>query len=92
MPDEGRDHLKRAVFSPEQGLPYFAVEDALSDRADVADLPRGQVFRIEYGRDGVVQGLVPDRRRRPARPARSVQAARDRALGGPLRSVPAGSE
>ena len=55
VPDEGRDHLKRAVFAPEQGLPYFAVEDAMSGRADVADLPRGQVFRVEYGRDGVVR-------------------------------------
>jgi len=55
VPDEGRDHLKRAVFSAEQELPYFAVEDAMSDRSDVADLPRGQVFRIEYGRDGVVR-------------------------------------
>ena len=53
--DEGRDHLKRAVFGAEQELPYFAVEDAMSDRADVADLPHGQVFRIEYGRDGAVR-------------------------------------
>jgi len=55
VPDEGRDHLKRAVFSSEQELPYFAVEDAMSGRADVSDLPRGQVFRVEYGRDGVVR-------------------------------------
>jgi hypothetical protein len=53
--DEGRDHLKRAVFAPEQGLPYFAVEDAMSGHADVSDLARGQVFRVEYGRDGVVR-------------------------------------
>jgi hypothetical protein len=53
--DEGHDHLERAVFGAEQGLPYFAVEDALSDRADISDLPPGQVFRVEYGRDGVVR-------------------------------------
>lgn len=53
--DAGRDHLKRAIFSQDQGLPYLAIEDALSDRADISDLPRGQVFRIEYGRDGVVR-------------------------------------
>jgi hypothetical protein len=53
--EEGRDHLKRAIFNAEQGLPYVAIEDGLADRADIADLPRGQVFRIEYGRDGVVR-------------------------------------
>ena len=53
--DEGRDHLKRALFAPDHELPYFAVEDALSDRADVSELSRGQIFRVEYGRDGVVR-------------------------------------
>ena len=53
--DAGREYLKRATFLQDQGLPYVAVEDALSDHTDISDLPAGQVFRIEYGRDGVVR-------------------------------------
>jgi hypothetical protein len=91
VPDSDRDYLKRAVFAPEQGLPYFAVEDALSERTDIADLPRGQVFRIEYGRDGVVRVsyLTGDDDRRGRRdPFKLREAARwadlyERFLPGP---------
>lgn len=53
--EPGREHLTRARFTREQGTPFLAVEDALGARTDIADLPPGQVFRIEYGWDGVVR-------------------------------------
>lgn len=53
--DPGRSHLNRAVFVREEIAPFLAVEDGLGTRADISELPAGQVFRIEYGRDGVVK-------------------------------------
>jgi hypothetical protein len=50
-----RRHLTRAVFIRQEVAPFLAVEDALGNRSDIADLPAGQVFRIEYGRDGVIR-------------------------------------
>jgi hypothetical protein len=48
-------NLTRAVFIRPETAPFLAVDDALGDRPDISDLPDGQVFRIEYGRDGVVK-------------------------------------
>lgn len=53
--EPGRSHLTRAVFPEEGETPFLAVEDALATKTDVSELPPGQVFRIEYGRDGVVR-------------------------------------
>ena len=53
--DPGRNHLTRAVFPHGDESPFLAVEDALATRTDIAELPAGEVFRIEYGRDGVVR-------------------------------------
>jgi hypothetical protein len=50
-----RRHLTRAVFIRQEAAPFLAVEDALGSRPDISDLPDGQVFRIEFGRDGVVK-------------------------------------
>src|SRR5262249_49931564 len=50
-----RRTLTRAVFTREEVAPFLAVEDSLGNRPDISDLPAGQVFRIEYGRDGVVK-------------------------------------
>ncbi|MGE3913336.1 MAG: hypothetical protein AB7K36_28555 [Chloroflexota bacterium] len=55
VPNIGRHHLTRAVFVREDVAPFLAVEDALGTQPDISGLPLGQVFRIEYGRDGVVQ-------------------------------------
>lgn len=55
VPYPGRNHLMRATFTRDSGVPYLAVEDALGDHADVAELPAGQVFRIEYNWDGTVR-------------------------------------
>ncbi len=52
-----RAHLRRAVFAPDSGQPYLAVEDALGTRPDLAGLPEGQPFRIEYHWDGTVRVL-----------------------------------
>jgi hypothetical protein len=53
--EPGRTHLSRAVFKPEQNLPYLALEDALATQSDLSEIPDGQVFRIEYLRDGTVK-------------------------------------
>jgi len=55
--DPGRTQLTRYVFQPNQGIPYMAVEDALGSRTSLAQLPAGQVFRIEYYWDGKVRVL-----------------------------------
>jgi hypothetical protein len=55
VPYPGRNHLMRATFTRDQGLPFVAVEDALGAQPDVAGLPPGQVFRIEYDWDGTVR-------------------------------------
>ena len=52
--DPGRSHLTRAIFVRQEIAPFLGIEDALGTRPDIGDLPAGQVFRIEYGRDGVV--------------------------------------
>jgi hypothetical protein len=52
-----RAHLRRAVFSPDSGLPFMAVEDALGTRTDLAGLPPGRPFRIEYHWDATVRVL-----------------------------------
>jgi hypothetical protein len=53
--EPGRQHLTRAIFIREEVAPFLGIEDALGTRADIAELPAGQIFRIEYGRDGVVR-------------------------------------
>ena len=53
--DPGRSHLTRAIFPRLEIAPFLGVEDALGTRTDIGELPAGQVFRIEYGRDGVVR-------------------------------------
>lgn len=53
--DPGRSHLTRAIFIREEVAPFLGIEDALGTRPDIGELPAGQVFRIEYGRDGVVR-------------------------------------
>jgi hypothetical protein len=50
-----RRYLTRAVFIRTDVAPFLAVEDAIGNRPDISDLPDGRVFRIEYGRDGVVR-------------------------------------
>ena len=50
-----RAYLQRAVFAPDSGVPFAAVEDALGARTDLAGLPAGRVFRIEYQWDGTVR-------------------------------------
>ncbi|HLI27616.1 MAG TPA: hypothetical protein VKZ60_11120 [Chloroflexota bacterium] len=52
-----RAHWRRAVFSADSGQPFMAVEDALGARPDLAGLPAGQPFRIEYQWDGTVRVL-----------------------------------
>lgn len=53
--EPGREHLERAILPPDAYSPYLAVEDALGPGTEFADLPAGQVFRIEYLRDGAVR-------------------------------------
>ena len=53
--DPGRSHLTRAIFIREDVAPFLGIEDALGTLPDIGQLPAGQVFRIEYGRDGVVK-------------------------------------
>jgi hypothetical protein len=55
VPDPGRSHLTRAIFIREDVAPFLGIEDALGTKTDIAQVPAGQVFRIEYGRDGVVK-------------------------------------
>ena len=50
-----RAHLRRAVFAPDDGVPFAAVEDALGTRTDLSELESGQVFRVEYLWDGEVR-------------------------------------
>ncbi|MPZ13928.1 MAG: hypothetical protein GEU73_05820 [Chloroflexi bacterium] len=50
-----RANLVRYMFSPAQGLPFAMVEDGLGTRNTLNDLPQSQVFRIEYGWEGVVR-------------------------------------
>jgi hypothetical protein len=50
-----REHLVRAVFTPEQGTPFVAVEDTMATHSDLDKLPGGRVFRIEYGWNGTVR-------------------------------------
>ena len=53
--ESGREHLERAILPPDADSPYLAVEDALTTGAELADLPAGRAFRIEYLRDGTVK-------------------------------------
>jgi hypothetical protein len=53
--EPGRAHLQRAVFAPETPGPFVAVEDALGTHSNLAELPDGRVFRIEYHRGGTVR-------------------------------------
>jgi hypothetical protein len=55
VPEPELRHLTRAVFVREEVAPYLAIEDALGTQPDISQLKTGQVFRIEYGRDGVVR-------------------------------------
>jgi hypothetical protein len=55
VPDPGRSHLTRAIFIREEVAPFLGIEDALGILPDISQLPAGRVFRIEYGRDGVVK-------------------------------------
>ena len=55
VPEPGRGHLTRAIFIRREIAPFLGIEDALGARPDIGELPAGQVFRIEYGRDGVVK-------------------------------------
>jgi hypothetical protein len=55
VPDPGRSHLTRAIFIRQEVAPFLGIEDGLGTRTDISELPAGQVFRIEYGRDGVVK-------------------------------------
>ncbi len=50
-----RAYLQRAVFAPDAGVPFVAVEDALGTSTDLAGLAEGRVFRIEYQWDGTVR-------------------------------------
>jgi hypothetical protein len=82
-----RAHLRRAVFSPDSGLPFMAVEDALGTRTDLAGLPPGRPFRIEYYWDGTVRVLYLTDANGRAGQARSIPAARERALGRAVRAL-----
>jgi hypothetical protein len=53
--DPQRAHLQRATFSPDSGVPFLAVEDALGTRTNLAAVAEGSVFRIEYQWDGTVR-------------------------------------
>ena len=55
VPNPGMSHLIRAAFPIEGSAPFLAVEDALGEQPDISQLQAGKVFRIIYGRDGVVQ-------------------------------------
>jgi len=55
VPYPGRSQLTRGIFTLDQGKPFVAIEDALGTRTEISDLPPGQVFRIEYGWDGIVR-------------------------------------
>jgi hypothetical protein len=50
-----RRYMTRGIFIREDTAPFLAIEDSLGTRPDISDVPAGQVFRIEYGRDGVVK-------------------------------------
>src|SRR5207253_2717358 len=52
--ERSRSHLTRYSFAPGSNTPFAAVEDALGSEADISRVPGGEVFRIEYGWDGVV--------------------------------------
>jgi hypothetical protein len=49
--DSDREHLVRRVFAPDQGVPFMAVEDAITAN----DTREGIVVRVEYHWDGVVR-------------------------------------
>ncbi|MFN0073997.1 MAG: hypothetical protein ACKVVP_21165 [Chloroflexota bacterium] len=53
--NDGRQHLTRALFRPEVDGRMLAIEDAVNDRTELGSLRDGQVFRIEYERNGTVR-------------------------------------
>ena len=55
VPEPERAHLTRAIFPPDGSAPFLDAEDALGAHTDLAELPDGQAFRIEYLWDGTVR-------------------------------------